>query len=249
VTALAARARPASKPGAIVERVAGLDWAAIAADLDAHGCATTSGLLSVQECEALSDTYESDAPFRSRVVMTRHGFGRGEYKYFAYPLPETIAALRAALYPPLAVIANRWNEAMGLAIRYPDDHAAYLKRCHAAGQTKPTPLLLRYGPGDYNCMHQDLYGEHVFPLQVAFLLSRPGTDFTGGEFVLTEQRPRMQSRAEVVPLQQGEGVIFPVHHRPVQSTRGTYRVTMRHGVSRLRTGQRFTAGVIFHDAM
>jgi hypothetical protein len=249
VTALTARAHPAAAYDAIAERVAALDWDAIASDLDSHGCATTGALLTPQECEALSDTYESDVSFRSRVIMARHGFGRGEYKYFAYPLPETIAALRAALYPPLTSIANRWNEAMGLAIRYPDDHAAYLKRCHAAGQTKPTPLLLRYGPGDYNCLHQDLYGEHVFPLQVAFLLSRPGTDFTGGEFVLTEQRPRMQSRAEVVPLQQGEGVIFPVHHRPVKGTRGTYRVTMRHGVSRLRTGQRFTAGVIFHDAM
>jgi uncharacterized protein len=244
VTVLARRAG-----GAIAERMAALDWASIGVSLDAYGCATTGALLTAQECSLLAETYESDAPFRSRVIMARHGFGRGEYKYFAYPLPETIASLRAALYPPLAAIANRWNEAMGLAIRYPGDHAAYLKRCHAAGQAKPTPLLLRYGPGDYNCLHQDLYGEHVFPLQVAFLLSRPGADFAGGEFVLTEQRPRMQSRAEVVPLHQGEGVIFPVHHRPVQGTRGTYRVTMRHGVSRLRSGRRFTAGVIFHDAM
>ena len=246
MTALAHRADQGSAPGPIAERIAALDWSAIATDLDAHGCATTGTLLTAQECAALADTYESDATFRSRVIMARHGFGRGEYKYFAYPLPGTIAALRAALYPPLAAIANRWNEAMGLSIRYPDGHAAFLKRCHAAGQTKPTPLLLRYGPGDYNCLHQDLYGEHVFPLQVAFLLSQPGDDFTGGEFVLTEQRPRMQSRAEVVPLQQGEGVIFPVHHRPVQGTRGTYRVTMRHGVSRLK---RYTAGIIFHDAM
>jgi len=249
VTALARRTREAATPDAIAERIGALDWAAIAADLDAHGCATTGTLLTAQECAALADTYETDAPFRGRVIMARHGFGRGEYKYFAYPLPETIAALRAALYPPLAEIANRWNEAMGLAPRYPANRTAYLMQCHAAGQTKPTPLLLRYGPGDYNCLHQDVYGEHVFPLQVAFLLSRPGADFTGGEFVLTEQRPRMQSRAEVVPLQRGEGVIFPVHHRPVQGTRGTYRVTMRHGVSRLRSGRRYTAGIIFHDAM
>jgi hypothetical protein len=180
--------------------------------------------------------------------MARHGFGRGEYKYFAYPLPARIAALRTALYPPLAAIANRWNAAMGIAVAFPDEHRVFLERCHAAGQTKPTPLLLQYGPGDYNCLHQDLYGEHVFPLQVAILLSTPGTDFSGGEFVLTEQRPRMQSRAEVVPLRQGEAVIFPVHHRPVQGTRGIYRVTMRHGVSRLRSGQRHTVGIIFHDA-
>ena len=197
---------------------------------------------------ALVESYASDAPFRSRVVMARHGFGRGEYKYFAYPLPELVAALREALYPPLAAVANRWNDAMGTRVRFPHDHAAYLVRCHKAGQTKPTPLLLAYEAGDYNCLHQDLYGEHVFPLQIAFLLSRPGDDFTGGEFVLTEQRPRMQSRAEIVPLVQGEGVIFPVHHRPVQGTRGIYRVNMRHGVSRLRSGHRHTLGIIFHDA-
>jgi hypothetical protein len=225
-----------------------VDWAAIAADLDAHGCATTGRLLSEKECTALAEDYATEALFRSRIVMARHGFGRGEYKYFAYPLPETVAALRAAFYPPLAEIANRWNEAMGIAARYPPEHAAFLKRCGAAGQGKPTPLLLQYGPGDYNCLHQDLYGEHVFPLQVAFLLSRPGDDFTGGEFVLTEQRPRMQSRAEVVPLKQGEGAIFPVRHRPVQGTRGTYRVSMRHGVSRIREGRRHTLGIIFHDA-
>jgi uncharacterized protein len=204
--------------------------------------------LSAEECAALAQTYSADAPFRSRVIMARHGFGRGEYKYFAYPLPEVVAALRGALYQPLADIANRWNEALGIALRYPSDHAAYLQRCHRAGQAKPTPLLLQYGPGDYNCLHQDLYGEHVFPLQVTFLLSRPREDFSGGEFVLTEQRPRMQSRAEVVPLAQGEGVIFPVHHRPVQGTRGIYRVNMRHGVSRLRAGRRHTLGIIFHDA-
>jgi hypothetical protein len=204
--------------------------------------------LTAEQCAALAQTYASDAPFRSRVVMARHGFGRGEYKYFAYPLPEPVAVLRAALYPPLAEIANRWNEAMAIDLRYPQEHASYLARCRKAGQTKPTPLLLQYGAGDYNCLHQDLYGEHVFPLQVTLLLSRPGEDFTGGEFVLTEQRPRMQSRAEVVPLAQGEAVIFPVHHRPVRGTRGIYRVNMRHGVSRLRSGHRHTLGIIFHDA-
>jgi hypothetical protein len=229
-------------------RIASLDWPRIAADLDAHGCAVTTPLLGADECAALAARYDDDARFRSRVVMARHGFGRGEYKYFADPLPDEVAALRTALFSPLAQIANRWNEQMGIALRYPDDHAAYLARCHAAGQTKPTPLLLRYGPGDYNCLHQDLYGEHVFPLQATVLLSRPDDDFSGGEFVLTEQRPRMQSRAEVVPLRQGEAVIFPVHHRPVTGTRGTYRVNMRHGVSRLRAGRRHTLGIIFHDA-
>jgi hypothetical protein len=238
--------RPTVPP--IPERVAALDWKTIAADLDDHGCATTGPLLSAEECAALAQDYATDALFRSRIIMARHGFGRGEYKYFAYPLPPSVAALRAALYPPLAAVANRWNEAMGIGVAYPPDHAAYLKQCHRAGQTKPTPLLLQYGPGDYNCLHQDIYGEHVFPLQVAFLLSQPGTDFVGGEFVLTEQRPRMQSRAEVVPLQHGEGVIFPVHHRPVRGTRNVYRVNMRHGVSRLRAGRRYTLGVIFHDA-
>ena len=230
------------------ERVAALDWAAIASSLDADGCAVVGPLLDADECAALAARYDDDAVFRSRVVMARHGFGRGEYKYLAYPLPEEVAALRAALYPRLAEIANRWNEAMGVATRYPVAHDDYLARCHAAGQTKPTPLLLRYGAGDYNCLHQDLYGEHVFPLQATLLLSRPAEDFSGGEFVLTEQRPRMQSRAEVVPLSQGEAVIFPVHHRPVQGTRGTYRVNMRHGVSRLRAGARHTLGIIFHDA-
>jgi uncharacterized protein len=234
--------------GALATQIAALDWTGIAGQLDNHGCATTGRLLTSQQCAALATSYASDALFRSRVVMARHGFGRGEYKYFAYPLPELVAALRAALYPPLADIANRWNEVLGIGVRFPRDHASYLVRCHKAGQTKPTPLLLAYGAGDYNCLHQDLYGEHVFPLQVAFLLSRPGDDFTGGEFVLTEQRPRMQSRAEIVPLAQGEGVIFPVHHRPVRGTRGTYRVNMRHGVSRLRSGSRHTLGIIFHDA-
>jgi hypothetical protein len=229
-------------------RVAALDWSAVAASLDAHGCAVVGPLLDAEACAALAARYDDDARFRSRVVMARHGFGRGEYKYFAYPLPDEVAVLRATLYPPLAEIANRWNKAMGVEARYPAAHEDYLARCHAAGQTRPTPLLLRYGAGDYNCLHQDLYGEHVFPLQATLLLSRPGEDFVGGEFVLTEQRPRMQSRAEVVPLAQGQVVLFPVHHRPVPGTRGTYRVNMRHGVSRLRSGQRHTLGVIFHDA-
>lgn len=235
---------PESIPGRIEE----LDWTRIGAELDAHGCAVIRSALSSDECEALAGLYPQDAHFRSRVVMARHGFGRGEYKYFAHPLPPVVAALRRALYPPLSRVANRWNEALSIAVRYPEDHARFLERCHQAGQTKPTPLLLRYIEGDYNCLHQDLYGEHVFPLQVAFLLSVPGRGFTGGEFVLTEQRPRMQSRAEVVPLAQGDGVVFPVHHRPVHGTRGYYRVTLRHGVSRLRSGERYTLGVIFHDA-
>ena len=232
----------------------GLDWVRIASDLDAQGYATTvAALLTPSQCDALAAAYAQDRLFRSRIVMARHGFGRGEYKYFAYPLPEPIRGLRTALYPPLAEIANRWNAAMGIATRYPPAHREFLERCHGAGQTKPTPLLLQYGPGDYNCLHQDIYGEHVFPLQVTILLSSPLPQagqggFTGGEFVLTEQRPRLQSRAEVVPLARGEGVIFPVHHRPVQGARGIYRVNMRHGVSRLRSGQRYTAGIIFHDA-
>jgi uncharacterized protein len=245
---LAQRPRAAADAAAtIATRAAALDWAGMAASLDAHGCATTGALLTAAECAALREMYAGEAPFRGRIVMARHGFGRGEYKYFAYPLPPLVADLRGALYAPLAGIANRWNEAMGIAVGYPSDHPAFLARCHDAGQTRPTPLLLQYGPGDYNCLHQDVYGEHVFPLQVAVLLSRAGEDFTGGEFVLTEQRPRMQSRAEVVPLQQGEAVIFPVHHRPMQGARGIYRVNMRHGVSRLRSGHRHTLGVIFHD--
>jgi len=225
-----------------------LDWHAIGESLDAHGCATTGPLLSRAECTALAKLYTHDDRFRSRVVMARHGFGRGEYKYFAYPLPRAVATLRTWLYPPLAVLANRWNEAMGIATRFPDTHADYLARCHADGQTKPTALLLKYQAGDYNCLHQDLYGENVFPLQATILLSDPARDFDGGQFVLTEQRPRMQSRAEVVSLRQGEAVIFPVRHRPVAGTRGTYRVTMRHGVSRLTRGHRMTLGIIFHDA-
>nr|WP_307732696.1 2OG-Fe(II) oxygenase [Massilia agri] len=216
--------------------------------MDAFGCAVIPGLLSVKDCAAAAALYERPSLFRSRVVMERHGFGRGEYQYFAYPLPAPLAALRTELYPPLAAIANRWQAALGLDTRFPSEHADYLARCHAAGQLRPTPLLLRYRAGDYNCLHQDLYGELVFPLQVAVLLSRPGEDFEGGEFVLTEQRPRMQSRAEVVPLTQGDAVVFPVNQRPVQGTRGVYRVAMRHGVSRLRSGTRHTLGIIFHDA-
>jgi hypothetical protein len=238
----------APRTASVAERVAALDWVGITAALDTYGCAMTGSLLSPAECASISESYPSDEIFRSRVVMARHGFGRGEYKYFAYPLPDIVGILRTALYPPLAGVANRWNEAMEIDVAYPADHAAYLDRCHAAGQTKPTPLLLQYGVGDFNCLHQDIYGANVFPLQVAFLLSQPGTGFAGGEFVLTEQRPRMQSRAEVVPLMQGEGAIFPVHHRPVRGTRGVYRANMRHGVSRLRSGQRHTLGIIFHDA-
>jgi hypothetical protein len=232
----------------IDQRIAALDWAVISSDLDAFGCAVIGSLLTPEACVALAGLYEVDGIFRSRVVMARHGFGRGEYQYFSYPLPPLIAELRTSLYPPLAEIANCWNRALGIEVRYPAAHAAFLDLCHEGGQTKPTPLLLRYGPGDYNCLHQDLYGEHAFPLQVAFLLGKPGIDFAGGEFVLTEQRPRMQSRVEVVSLSQGEGVIFPVHHRPVQGVRGSYRVNLRHGVSRLRSGRRHTLGIIFHDA-
>jgi uncharacterized protein len=238
----------AAVPPAVPARIDAIDWTQVGLDLDAQGCAVLQGLLAPQECRALAAFYPDDKHFRSRVVMGRHGFGRGEYKYFAYPLPELIAELRPALYVRLHGVANRWNEAMGIDVRYPEQHATFLKRCHAAGQTRPTPLLLQYGAGDYNCLHQDLYGEHVFPLQVAMLLSEPGRDFTGGEFVLTEQRPRMQSRPEVVPLRQGDAVAFAVHFRPVQGTRGSYRVNLRHGVSRIRSGQRHTVGIIFHDA-
>ncbi len=225
-----------------------VDWPAIAADLDAQGWAVTPALLTAQECEASAGLYQSGDRFRSKVVMARHGFGRGEYQYFAYPLPDLVAELRDRLYARLAPVADRWNAAMGIGVRYPATHAAFVERCHQAGQTRPTPLLLQYGPGDYNCLHQDLYGEHVFPLQVAILLSEPGEDFTGGEFVLTEQRPRMQSRPAVVPLRRGDGVVFAVHHRPVQGTRGVYRTVLRHGVSKLHSGHRHTLGVIFHDA-
>ncbi|MCL9850957.1 2OG-Fe(II) oxygenase [Ralstonia solanacearum P673] len=225
------------------------DWHAVEDALNDAGNALLPGLLTPGACDALTALYPHDGLYRSRVVMARHGFGRGEYKYFAYPLPDLIERLRTRLYSHLAPIANRWNQAMGIDVRYPAGHADFLQRCHDAGQSRPTPLILQYGPGDYNCLHQDLYGEHVFPLQVAILLSEPGADFTGGEFVMTEQRPRMQSRPEVVPLRKGDAVVFAVHHRPVQGARGPYRVTMRHGVSRLRSGQRHTVGLLFHDAL
>ena len=238
-----------SNPGnSIAERVSGFHWSRVEDELNAHGSAVLSGLLDVPECHATAGLYDLDNRFRSRVTMAKHGFGRGEYKYFSYPLPALVAELRYALYPHLAAIANRWRETLANEIEYPDTLNLYLERCHAAGQTRPTPLLLKYGEGDYNCLHQDLYGDHLFPLQVAILLSEPRKEFEGGEFVLTEQRPRMQSRVEVVPLKRGDGVIFPVHHRPVIGTRGAYRVTMRHGVSRLRAGERFMLGIIFHDA-
>jgi hypothetical protein len=225
-----------------------IDWQQVALDLDGEGSALIPGLLTREECEALAALYPLDPLFRSRVLMERHGFGRGEYKYFAYPLPEKLAGLREAMYPQLAPIANRWNQVMGIDVRFPPRHADFIARCHAAGQTRPTPLLLQYGEGDYNCLHQDLYGEHVFPLQLVILLSEPGRDFTGGEFVMTEQRPRMQSRPIVLPLRQGDAAVISVHHRPVQGTRGVYRVNLRHGVSRVRSGHRHTAGIIFHDA-
>ena len=225
------------------------DWQALEAGLDAEGWAVIPGLLTASQCEAVAQGYEAPDAFRSQVIMARHGFGRGEYRYFAYPLPGLVEDLRGRLYPPLAPIANRWHAAMGLPARFPAEHAAFLAQCHAAGQTRPTPLLLKYGAGDYNCLHQDIYGDHVFPLQVAILLSRPEADFTGGEFVLTEQRPRMQSRASVAPLQQGDAIVFAVRQRPVQGKRGAYRVNQRHGVSAVRSGRRFTLGIIFHDAL
>jgi uncharacterized protein len=224
------------------------NWLELERELDSQGNAVLHQLISLEECGQLAALYDQEDGFRSRVVMARHGFGRGEYKYFDYPLPPLIAELRTNLYQQLAPIANRWNEAMGIEVRYPRSHAEFLERCHQAGQRRATPLLLRYTTGDYNCLHQDVYGEHVFPLQVAILLSRREQDFTGGEFVMTEQRPRMQSRAEVVPLGQGDGVVFTVRQRPVQGSRGVYRVNLRHGVSRIRSGRRHTLGIIFHDA-
>jgi hypothetical protein len=224
------------------------DWLEAERDLDSQGNAVLQQLISPEECAQLAALYDREGGFRSRIVMARHGFGRGEYKYFDYPLPPLIAELRSSLYRQLAPIANRWNEAMGIGVRYPDSHTEFLERCHRAGQQRATPLLLRYTAGDYNCLHQDVYGEHVFPLQVAILLSQPQQEFTGGEFVMTEQRPRMQSRAEVVPLGQGDGVVFTVRQRPVQGSRGVYRVNLRHGVSRIRSGRRHTLGIIFHDA-
>jgi len=231
-----------------VERVAAVDWRAVASSLDERGYATTAALLTAEQCRGLAALYDRDEEFRSRVVMQRHAFGRGEYKYLRYPLPSVVEALRQAIYPQLAPIANRWRERLREEGRFPPALAAYLKECHAAGQERPTPLILKYAAGDYNCLHQDLYGDLVFPLQLTVLLSAPEDDFTGGEFLLVEQRPRAQSKGEVVPLRQAEAVIFPVHHRPVEGTRGPYRVTMRHGVSRIRSGRRFTLGIIFHDA-
>jgi hypothetical protein len=239
---------PPSAASTAETRVAAYDWASVAADLDAYGCAVLPKLLSPQESRAEAALYPEESHFRSHIHMARHGFGRGEYRYFKYPLPDLLGGLRTALYPQLADVANGWNGRMGLDERYPDDHASFLKRCHEAGQTRPTPLLLQYVAGDFNCLHQDLYGELAFPIQVAILLSQPGSDFVGGEFVLTEQRPRMQSRAEVVPLAQGDAVIFAVHNRPVHGPKGNYRVNLRHGVSRVRSGMRHTVGIIFHHA-
>jgi hypothetical protein len=224
------------------------DWAAVASNLSSYGCAVLDGLLAANECKSIAALYPKDEMFRSHVHMARHGFGKGEYKYFRYPLPALLNTLRPALYSRVVTVANEWNERMKVAARYPHQHADYLKLCHKAGQLRPTPLLLQYATGDFNCLHQDLYGELAFPLQFTILLSQPDIDFTGGEFVLTEQRPRMQSRVEAVPLQQGDAVVFAVNSRPVQGTKGVYRVNMRHGVSRIRSGQRHTLGIIFHDA-
>jgi|SRR5215469_3649352 len=236
---------PVQKPSA---RIHGVDWEIVSRDLDEFGNAVLPGLLQPEECVALASLYPDDQHFRSRVVMERYSFGRGEYKYFSYPLPEIISNLRTALYPHLAEVANRWNQLMAIDMHYPPQHLEYIRRCHQAGQLRPTPLLLQYGPGDFNCLHQDLYGEHIFPIQLTVLLSDPERDFRGGEFVLVEQRPRMQSRPEVVPLRKGDAVAFAVHHRPVRGKRGNYRVTLRHGVSRVRSGRRYTLGIIFHDA-
>lgn len=233
---------------ALERRVDAYDWGAIGSDLNSFGCAVLKELLTPSEGRHLAALYPDEQHFRSHIHMARHGFGKGEYKYFRYPLPAMIAELRTALYPHAATFANEWNEKLNIRTQYPKEHVDYLKRCHACGQTRPTPLLLQYGPGDYNCLHQDLYGELVFPLQVTILLSEPGRDFAGGEFVLVEQRPRMQSRVEVVSLRQGDAVLFAVRDRPVQGTKGVYRVKLRHGVSRLRSGRRHTAGIIFHDA-
>jgi hypothetical protein len=238
----------AAESSEIDRRIARYDWTAVAAELSGFGCAVLPKLLTPDECEKLAALYPQQTHFRSHVIMARHGFGKGEYRYFKYPLPGLITDLRTALYTHVAAVANAWNERMTIAARYPERHADYLKLCHNAGQRRPTPLLLQYGAGDFNCLHQDLYGELAFPLQATVLLSAPGRDFTGGEFVLTEQRPRMQSRVEVVPLGQGDAVLFAVHHRPVQGTKGAYRVNLRHGVSRVRSGHRHTLGVIFHDA-
>lgn len=244
----AIRSRPKTADASVEARVAAVEWARVADELDERGYAVTPALLSASECRALVALYPDESRFRSRVVMQRHAFGRGEYQYWRYPLPDPVAELRRAIYPRLAPVANTWRERMGQEERFPPTLDAYLKHCHSAGQAKPTPLILKYEAGDYNCLHQDLYGELVFPMQLAILLSDPARDFTGGEFLLVEQRPRMQSKGEVVALGQGQAVIFAVRERPVKGTRGFYRVTMRHGVSVLRSGQRYTLGVIFHDA-
>jgi hypothetical protein len=239
---------PASAAASVEARVAAFDWQTLAGELDTYGCAVLPKLLSAEECRIVAALYPDERHFRSHIHMARHGFGKGEYRYFKYPLPRILGDLRAVLYPRLAGVANEWNGRMGIDERYPADHASFLERCHDAGQARPTPLLLQYVAGDFNCLHQDLYGDLAFPIQVAILLSEPGKDFTGGEFVLTEQRPRMQSRAEVVPLRQGDAVAFAVHNRPVQGSKGSYRVNLRHGVSRVRSGMRHTVGIIFHDA-
>ena len=228
--------------------MAAYDWQALASELDNYGCGVVPKLLSPEECRAIATLYPDESHFRSRVIMAQHGFGKGEYRYFKYPLPDLVGGLRTALYPRLADVANAWNGRMGIDERYPADHASFLAQCRDAGQTRPTPLLLQYVPGDFNCLHQDLYGDLAFPIQVAILLSEPGADFAGGEFALTEQRPRMQSRVEVVPLRQGDAVAFAVHNRPVRGAKGNYRVNLRHGVSRVRSGMRHTVGIIFHDA-
>ncbi|MBV8192195.1 MAG: 2OG-Fe(II) oxygenase [Alphaproteobacteria bacterium] len=235
-------------PAGLQARVGAVDWPRVHADLDVQGWAIAAKLLTDSEADSIAGLYHQEQGFRSQVIMGRHGFGRGEYKYFSYPLPSLIQALRTAAYPHLAPIANRWHERMGNAVRFPADHAAFLERCHRAGQTRPTPLLLEYGPDDYNCLHRDLYGEHVFPMQIAILLNRPGEDFEGGEFVMTEQRPRMQTRAMVLPLGKGDAAIFAVNSRPMKGVRGDYQVKLNHGVSKLYSGRRHTLGVIFHDA-
>src|SRR5258705_395349 len=248
MSVLAKEITPTAGPRSTAELVTSITWDQVSQDLDAQGSAMLGRLLSADECQAISSLYQKDDIFRSHVMMERHGFGRGEYKYFSYPLPGLIACLRTAIYPHLVPIANRWNNAMGIDVRYPEKHADFIERCHQAGQVRPTPLLLQYGADDYNCLHQDLYGEHVFPLQLTILLSKPDKDFAGGEFVMTEQRPRMQSRPIVVPLRQGDAVVFAVHNRPVQGNKGVYRVNLRHGVSRILSGHRQTLGIIFHDA-
>ena len=245
---LTATSRPATKAATIEARVDAIDWVKVHAGLDAQGWAVAPKLLTPAEADSISGLYHQEHGFRSHIIMSRHGFGRGEYKYFSYPLPALIQSLRTAAYAKLAPIANQWNERMRQPVRFPADHAAFLKRCHKAGQTRPTPLLLEYAPEDYNCLHRDLYGEHVFPIQIAILLDQPGEDFEGGEFVMTEQRPRMQSRAMVLPLKKGDAAIFAVNSRPMKGTRGDYQVKLNHGVSKLHSGKRHTVGVIFHDA-